>query len=62
MVRKENKSQNTNYEDSEGNLIQNNADGTCETSLIRLDFVKSALTINPCMVNYFLIHCILSRF
>lgn len=28
-----------------------------ETSLIQLEFVKSALTVNPCMVNYLIKFC-----
>lgn len=39
--------------DSNCNPIESNIDGTFETSLVRLDFVKSALSINPCMVKYF---------
>lgn len=35
--------------DTNGNLDSN--EQKCMTSLIQLDFVKSALTINPCMVS-----------
>lgn len=54
MVRKQfNQWENVNMIDSNCNPIESNIDGTFETSLVRLDFVKSALSINPCMVKYF---------
>ncbi|KRT84788.1 hypothetical protein AMK59_2574 [Oryctes borbonicus] len=50
MVRKEyNQSNNTNKTDSNCNPLESDDNRAFETSLIRLDFVKSALTINPCM-------------
>ncbi|KAJ8983589.1 hypothetical protein NQ317_019442 [Molorchus minor] len=52
MVRKhfnEESNRDVKENDQNGNSISN--DATFRTSLIQLDFVKSALTINPCMVR-----------
>ncbi|KAK9744460.1 RIC1 [Popillia japonica] len=50
MVRKEfNKSENNNKSDLNCHAPEVNGNESFGTSLIRLDFVKSALTINPCM-------------